>query len=51
MATKLESMHASIDDIAKVVSLTEQNSVNTSDNARDGRVLVASMKRLLRSNS
>ncbi|MEJ3634544.1 methyl-accepting chemotaxis protein [Vibrio vulnificus] len=43
MATKLESMHASIDDIAKVVSLTEQNSVNTSDNARDGRVLVAAV--------
>lgn len=36
-------MHASIDDIAKVVSLTEQNSVNTSDNARDGRVLVAAV--------
>lgn len=43
MATKLESMHASIDEIAKVVSLTEQNSVNTSDNARDGRVLVAAV--------
>lgn len=43
MATQLETMHASIDDIAKVVSLTEQNSVNTSDNARDGRVRIAAV--------
>lgn len=43
MAIKLEAMHASIDEIAAIVAQSEQNSVNTSENARDGRQRVAAV--------
>ncbi|WP_045488156.1 methyl-accepting chemotaxis protein [Vibrio harveyi] len=43
MAIRLETMHASIDEIAKIVNLSEQNSVNTSENARDGRERIAAV--------
>ncbi|PFG55869.1 methyl-accepting chemotaxis protein [Vibrio sp. ES.051] len=43
MAIRIETMHASIDDIAKIVNLSEQNSVNTSENARDGRERISAV--------
>ncbi|WP_182025764.1 methyl-accepting chemotaxis protein [Vibrio rotiferianus] len=43
MAIRLERMHARIDEIAKIVHLSEQNSANTSENARDGRERIAAV--------
>ncbi|MEF1339997.1 methyl-accepting chemotaxis protein, partial [Vibrio rotiferianus] len=43
MAIRLETMHARIDEIAKIVHLSEQNSANTSENARDGRERIAAV--------
>ena len=43
MAMRLEEMHSSIDEIAKVVNLSEQNSLNTSENARNSRVRIAAV--------
>lgn len=49
MAMRLETMHASIDEIAQIVNLSEQNSVNTSENAREGRQRISSVAEQMQS--
>ncbi|OLQ93022.1 chemotaxis protein [Vibrio panuliri] len=43
MVTKLDGMRTSIDEIAHIVNLSEQNSVATSEHAVEGRQLIVSV--------
>ncbi|CAH0533830.1 hypothetical protein VST7929_01705 [Vibrio stylophorae] len=41
MVIKLETMHATTQEIASIMNLSEQNSVNTSNHAHEGKVHIA----------
>ncbi|CAE6905341.1 Methyl-accepting chemotaxis-like domains (chemotaxis sensory transducer) [Vibrio sp. B1FLJ16] len=49
MVTRIETMHASIDEIAKIVNMSEQNSAKTSDHARDGKERIAAVAEQMQS--
>ncbi|MCA0936987.1 methyl-accepting chemotaxis protein [Vibrio alginolyticus] len=49
MVTRIETMHASIDEIAKIVNMSEQNSAKTSEHARDGKERIAAVAEQMQS--